>query len=86
MVIFTPNSNMKVDIEDVRDFRVKEILSLQISKTWDNITKSQANEETFNLILEFIKRNTLSKAEGQGAELAHGLERNGGIEVVKCTL
>ena len=86
MVIFTPNSNMKVDIEDVRDFRVKEILSLQISKTWDNITKSQANEETFNLILEFIKRNTLSKAEGQSAELAHGQERNGGIEVVQCTL
>ena len=77
MVIFTPNSNMKVDIEDVRDFRVKEILCLQISKTWDNITKSQANEETFNLILEFIKRNTLC--------LAHSQERKGGIEIVKCT-
>ena len=60
LIILTQSQNVRVDLRDVREPRVKKVCTLLVSNRWDNITESDHNLKTINIILEFLNQNILT--------------------------
>ena len=60
LIILTQSQNVRVDLRDVREPRVKKVCTLLVSNRWDSITESDHNLKTINIILEFLNQNTFT--------------------------
>ena len=58
LIILTQSQNVRVDLRDVREPRVKMVCTVVVSNRWDNIRESQHNDDAFNIILDFLNKNT----------------------------
>ena len=58
MIILTQSQNVRVDLRDVREPRVKMVCTVVVSNRWDDIRQSDHNDDAFSSILEFINQNT----------------------------
>ena len=58
LIILTQSQNVRVDLRDVREPRVKMVCTVVVSNRWNNIRESQHNDDAFNIILDFLNKNT----------------------------
>ena len=58
LIILTQSQNVRVDLRDVREPRVKKVCTVVVSSRWDDIRESDHNDKAFSVILEFLNQNT----------------------------
>ena len=56
LIILTQNANLRLNISDIRDTRVKAISYFIIDKIWRNVTAAEPNDTNYMKIIEYLRK------------------------------
>ena len=56
MIILTQSANLRLNISDIRDNRVKAISYFIIDRRWGNVTADEPNETNYMKIIQYLRK------------------------------
>ena len=56
MIILTQSPNLRLNISDIRDNRVKAISYFTIDGRWRNVTEDEPNDTNYMKIIEYLRK------------------------------